>query len=114
MKMVFPAIKLHQLYSVNLYDGLDIIFENLDMLNINVLQEVLKTKTLGIVQVVENTFTINTTTKTITVVGNKLNDSTYIINKLAKGDITIMPYKCSDEVIFTALEYLYHMYKNLV
>jgi hypothetical protein len=112
--MVYPAIKLHQLYSLNLYEGLDIIFENLDMLNITALEEIVKTKSLGSIQIVKSSLTINTITKTITVIGNKINESTYIINRQSKGDVTIMPFKCSDEVILTAIEYLYHMYKNLV
>jgi hypothetical protein len=112
--MVYPAIKLHQLYSLNLYEGLDVIFEDVDMLNIAALEEVVKTKTLGSIQIVKNSLTINTITKTITIVGNTINSSTYIINKAAKGDVTIMPYTCSDEIILTAVEYLYHMYNSLV
>jgi hypothetical protein len=112
--MVYPAIKLHKLYSLNLYEGLDVIFEDLDMLNITALEEIVKTKSLGNIQMVKNSLTINTTTKIITVVGNKINESTYIINRQSKGDVTIMPYKCSDEVVLTAIEYLYHMYNSLV
>jgi len=111
--MVYPAVKLHQLYSLNLYEGLDVIFEDLDMLNIVALEEVIKTKSLGLIQIVKNSLTINTITKTITIVGNTINSSTYIINKAAKGDVTIMPYTCSDEIILAAVEYLYHMYNSL-
>ncbi len=112
--MVFPAIKLHQLYSLNLYDGLDIIFEDLSMLNIECLKEVVETKKLGYISIVNNILSINTNEKTIQVIGNKINNSTYIVNREGKGDIILLKYKCSDENILTAMEYLYHMYRTLV
>jgi hypothetical protein len=112
--MVYPAIKLHQLYSLNLYDGLDIIFEDLSMLNIKTLEDVMKTKQIGNINFVDRILSINTREKTIQIVGNKINESTYIINKQGRGDIILLNYKCSDEKVFTAIEYLYHMYKNLV
>jgi hypothetical protein len=112
--MVFPAIKLHQLYSVNFYDGLDIIFEDLSMLDLESLKEVISTKKLGNVSLVRNLVSINTDAKIIKVVGNKINNSTYIVNREGNGDIMLILYKCSDKDILTAIEYLYHMYKNLV
>ena len=112
--MVYPAIKLNQLYSLNLYDGLNIIFEDLAMLDIEVLEEVVKTKELGNIKIISNCLIINTAEKTMTIVGHKLNMSTYIIGNNKMGDIHIMKYKCSDKDILTAMEYLYHMYKNLV
>ena len=33
--MVFPTVKLHHLYSLNLYEDLDIIFEDLSMINMD-------------------------------------------------------------------------------
>ena len=112
--MVFPAVKLHQLYSINLYNGLDIIFEDLAMLNIDVLAEAINTKQLGYVQIVNKSLTINTNTNFMTIIGHKINDSTYIVKRDGTGDIFILTYKCSDTDILTAIEYLYHMYKNLV
>ncbi len=112
--MVYPAIKLHKLYSLNLYEGLDIIFEDLAMINYTALEEVVKTKSLGNIQVVDKILSINTQNKTITIVGNKINDSTYIVNKQGRGDITLLIYKFPDENILTAIEYLYHMYNSLV
>jgi hypothetical protein len=70
--MVFPAVKLHQLYSLNLYDELDIIFEDLEMINMDRLKEVAKTKQLGYIQIVDTSLTINTHTKSMTIVGNKI------------------------------------------
>jgi hypothetical protein len=112
--MAFPSIKLHQLYSVNFYDGLDIIFEDLSMLDLGSLKEVVTTKKLGEVSLVKNLVSINTDAKIIRVVGNKINNSTYIVNREGNGDIMLILYKCSDKDILTAIEYLYHMYKNLV
>jgi hypothetical protein len=112
--MIFPAIKLHQLYSLNLYDGLDIIFEDLSMLNSESLKEVLTTKKYSNINLVNNALSINTNKKTITIVGHKINNSTFIVNREGRGDITICNYNCSDETIISGIEYLYHMYKNLV
>ena len=78
--MVFPAVKLHQLYSLNLYDGMDIIFENLEMVNINNLEEVIKTENYDMIKVVNRIFTINTSNKSVTIYGHKINNKTYIIN----------------------------------
>jgi tryptophan synthase alpha subunit len=112
--MVYPAIKLHQLYSLNLYEGLDIIFEDLSMLNTEELERVIKTKELGHISIVNFILSVNTNDKTIKLIGNKINDSTYIINRNGGGDIILLSYKCEDNNILTAIEYLYHMYKNLV
>ena len=111
--MAYPAVKLHKLYSLNLYEGIDIIFEDLGMINFAALEEVVKTKPEGSIQLVENILTINTSNKSITIVGNMINASTYIVNKRGGGDITLLTYKCPNENIFTAIEYLYHMYKYL-
>lgn len=111
--MVYPAIKLNQLYSLNLHDGLNIIFEDLAILDMKSLEEVVQTKRLGNIQIVNSCLSINTVERSITIVGHKLNMGTYIIGNNKLGDIFIMKYKCSDKDILTAIEYLYHMYKNL-
>lgn len=110
--MVFPAVKLHQLYSVNFYDGLDILFEDLDMINMDVLKEVVKTKELGIIQIT-NSLRINTDTKSMTIIGHKMNDSMYIVKRDGTGDMFILTYKCSNTDIVTGIEYLYHMVKSV-
>jgi hypothetical protein len=111
--MVFPAIRMHQLYSLNLYDGLDIIFEDLNVLNMEALEKVVRTKQLGNISIVDKILNINTDSKTITICGHQINSSTYIITQYRSSDITLIQYKCSDSNILTAIEYLYHMYKNL-
>jgi hypothetical protein len=112
--MSYPAIRLHQLYSLNLYDGLDIIFEELSMLDVESLKGVITTKRIDSIDIVKNVVSINTNDKIIKIIGNKINESTYIVNKSGQGDIIILRYKCEDRNILTAIEYLYHMYKNLV
>jgi hypothetical protein len=111
--MVFPAIKLHQLYSLSLYDELNIIFEDLDMINMDNLKKIVTTKQLGYIQIVDRSLTMNTNTNSMTIVGNKINDSTYIVKRDGSGDIFILTYKCTDETILTGLEYLYHMHKSI-
>ena len=111
--MVFPAVRLHQLYSLNLYDGLDIIFEDLDMIDINKLKEIIDTKQLGYIQIVDKRLILNTNTESITIVGHKINESTYIVKRDGPGDIFILSYKCSDKNILTGIEYLYHMHQSV-
>ena len=110
--MVYPAVKLNQFYSLNLYDGLDIIFEDLDMIDLDVIKEAVKNKYSGNIVLVNNVLSINTKEKSITIIGYKINNSTYIVNNKGSGDITLIKYKCNDDVIFTGLEYLYHMCKT--
>ena len=108
--MVFPAVRLHQLYSLTLYDGLDIIFEDLDMINMDVLKEVVTTKILGNIHIVNKSLRINTLDNVITIIGHKINDSTYMVKRDGTGDIMLLTYKCSNTTVLTAIEYLYHMY----
>ena len=110
--MVFPAVKLQQLYSLNFYDGMDIIFENLEMVNINNLEEVIKTDNYDIIKVVNRIFTINTSNKSVTIYGHKINSKTYIINMAGKGDLMLLHYSCKNEDIITGIKYLYNMYKS--
>ena len=112
--MVCPAVKLHQLYSINFFKDLDIIFEDLRLLDIDVLQHVATSKKLGNVQLVDKWLSINTTEKTIFIQGCNLNNSFYLVNKEGNGVATTIHYTCSDHDILTGIEYLYHMYKNLV
>ena len=112
--MVFPAVKLHQLYSLNFYDGMDIIFENLEMVNINNLEEVIKTDNYDIIKVVNRIFTINTSNKSVTIYGHKINSKTYIINVAGKGDLMLLHYSCKNEDIITGIKYLYYMYKSRI
>jgi hypothetical protein len=111
--MVFPAVKLHQLYSLNFYDGLDIIFEDLDMINMDRLKEVAMTKQLGYIQIVNRSLTINTDAKFMTITGHKINNSTYIVKRDGSGDVFILTYNCPDSNILSGLEYLYHMYQSV-
>jgi hypothetical protein len=105
--MVFPNVKLHHLYSLNLYEGLDIIFEDLNMINMPNLKEAFKKS--GIIHVVDKQLTIDTVNCVITLNGYKINKNTYIINKDGSGDVMFIKYKCSNDDIVTGIEYLYHM-----
>lgn len=105
--MSYPAVKLHHLYSLNLYEGLDIIFEDLEMLDYNVLKKTVETKILGDIHLVPNTLIINE--QNITVVGHKINDSTYFISHTG-GDVRTFSYTGKD--MLTAIQYLYQMYNN--
>jgi hypothetical protein len=109
---VFPRINLHQLYSLNIYDGLDILFENLDMINLDELEKIIHTQSYDYIEIIPNVLSINTVLKTITLVGNKVNDTLYILSKKGEGDIYKIEYNYPKEMIITAVDYLYHIYKN--
>jgi len=103
------AIRQYNLSSLCL--DIEILFENLSMIN-NVLNNVIKTKKLGIVQIVPNIVTINTFEKCITIVGYKMNNSKYIVNCEGRGDTFRISYTHSDEYILNAIQKLYEAYTN--
>jgi hypothetical protein len=112
--MVFPAIRLHQLYSFNLCENIDIIFEDLSQINIEELKQCIISKKYENISVVKDIFNIDTNSKTITLIGNKINDKTYIVKINKDGELIKINYTCSNDYVKTCIEYLYHMYMNLV
>ncbi len=111
--MVWPSFRIHKYYSLNLYDGLDIIFEDLSMLDVDSLERAVRTHDLSHVSVVKDLFTINTVDKTLTITGYQLNDSTYVVPKQRRGDLMFIGHDSNKADILTGIEYVYHMYKNL-
>ena len=83
------------------------------MVNMDRLKEVATTKQLGYIQIVDRSLTVNTDANSMTIVGHKINETTFIVKRDGTGDIFIMTYKCSNSNILTGIEYLYHMYKSL-
>ncbi len=112
--MVWPSVNNHNFYSLNLYDGLDIIFEDLSMMDVESLKWAVETKDMTLVSVVKDLFTINTVDKTLTITGYQLNDSTYFVPKKRRGDLMFVGFSCTNATILTGIEYLYHMYENLI
>ena len=113
--MSYPGVNLHRLYSLNLYEDLDIIFEDLRMLDYSVLQKI-RTNRLSItgdIHLIPNILKINTEEKTIRIIGHKINKSTYIVNSDGNGTITNITYPFENEYIYTALEYIYQIYTNI-
>ncbi len=109
---VYPRVNLHQLYSLNIYDGLDIIFEDLNMINLADLGTIVHTRAYDSIDIIPKVLSINTVEKTIRIIGNKINESTFIVNKKGQGDIFILSYTCAKETVITAIDYLYHIYKS--
>jgi hypothetical protein len=111
-----PQIKLKQMYSLYLYNNLEIIFESLDMLNhdeIKQIKEISEEDSINKIIVVKDIFTVNCRDKELRLIGNKINSTQYIINKDGRGDIFHIKYTCSNTTILKGLEYLYHIYKNI-
>jgi hypothetical protein len=109
-----PAIKVVQFYALTFYDSLTIAFESLEAISLDDLGTVVKTKSYDNVDLIPNIVTINTIEQTITLVGSKINDTTYIIQKNGLGDKFVLSYDFSRDTVITGIEYLYHMYKNLI
>lgn len=103
--MVFPAVNLHTFHSLNLYDGLDIIFD-ITLLDVDTLKW---TQDFCVIIIIPNMFTINASC--ISIKGYKLSDSTFMVN--SNGDVITIPYSCSTNTIKTGIEYLQQMYKNM-
>ena len=116
--MTFPAVKLHHLYSLDFYQNMRILFEDLKIIDIISLENVIKEKTSGtstpIGVTVSDNFIIDLNNKMIIIKGYKINDTTYMINRKGNGDTMLLRYTCSDKIIWQGIEYLYHMYQNLV
>lgn len=112
--MVCPAVKLHELYSIQFFKGLDILFEDLNIVNCNELKKIINTPILPTKCTVNEWFSIDTNTKTIHLQAYMLNATTYFVTREGRGTRIEIPYTCPDKDIRTGLEYLYHMYNNLV
>lgn len=103
------AIRQYSLSSLCL--DIEILFEDLSMLDSKVLKEVNK---LDIIQIVPNILIINTIEKSITIVGHKINNSKYMVNRDGRGDTFRLSYKHSDEYILNAIQQLYKAYTDYV
>lgn len=110
--MLYPAIQLHQLYSINLSDDIHIILEDLHMVNHNELKNIIQSKQFELISVVKDSLYINTATQTISIVGYKINSSTYLLTKEGTGTTIHLPYTCTKETIQLAVECLYHLHQN--
>lgn len=102
--MVLPSVTLYELYSLQLYETLNIVFD-LTVLDIEQINET-------IIDMIPTIFSINTIEKKITIKGYPLNDSTFIVNSY--GNTIYIPYTCSNEDIITGIQYVYQIYKNKV
>jgi hypothetical protein len=111
--MYTPAVKLHTYYSLNLDERLDVIFEDIEMIDLDALNTIVKTKNVDFVSVIKNRFNLDTKKKQITVNGYRINDNTFFIPKAVCEEVSFLNYDIDETKIFTGIEYLYHMYHNL-
>lgn len=110
--MLFPAIKQNKLYSVQFAEDLDIMFEDFDMIDIDNLEEIIKREKYDNIVLIPNTLSINTKNNTITIIGYRINESTWIVTKAGKGNIYINNYSCSNDTIIEGIKYIYHILKS--
>ena len=111
--MVYPAVKLHQLYALNISSEIDIVFEELSQINLNDLKYIVLNKLYDNIQIIPGQLVIDTKNNEITFIGHKLNNNTYILGVDKSGTEYKLKYSSNEDMI-TGIEYLYHMYKNLV
>lgn len=111
--MVLPAFRLHQMYSVAFSKEIEIIFTDLDAINMNELKEFLDSKQIGRVNIVPHALSLNSTDRSIAIVGHKIRKNTWIIGEDRLGELTIIKYDLSDEQIRIALGYVYNTCNNL-
>ena len=107
------AIRQYNVTSLYL-DDIEILFENLSMIDNNIIKNVITTKKLGIIQIIPNILIINTSDKSITIVGYKINKSKYMLTCEGRGDTLTMPYKHSDEYMLKAIQKLYEAYTDYI
>ncbi len=108
-----PKIQTLHYIAVTFSEHLTLAFESLDVICLEALGQIVHTKAYDQIPLIPNQVYINTVDKVFTIVGSKINESTYIIQKNGGGEEVHISYDCSNECIITAIEYLYHMYKNL-
>ena len=111
--MVYPRIHCQQFYSFSPDEHLTIMFEDLDMISLEHLATIVRTKSYANFTLIPELLTFDTINKTINLRGNRINNTTYIVQRNGGGDLFTISYTCSNEDIITGIEYLYHMYKSL-
>ena len=111
--MSFPCIKLYQLYSFCLEESVKVIFEDIDMVNIEDIHDAIESKRDGLIRITDTGFSLDTRTNTIQLTGYRLNKTTWIVTKDKQGDGYCIQISATKKDIQTALEYLYHMISNL-
>jgi len=110
--MLVPCIKLQPYYSISFSEDICIVLEDLQMIDAIPLQSILLSKNFNLIPIVKNNFYINTTTKIISIVGYKINASTYFVTKDGLGSNYHISYDCSEHIINSGVECLYHLYQN--
>jgi hypothetical protein len=111
--MVLPAFRLHQMYAVAFSKDIEVIFSDLDAVNQSELKAYLDSKQEGRVHIVNQALTLDLKDRTMTIVGHKIRDNTWIIGEDRCGDILIFKHSLSNEDIYVAIQYIYHMLNTL-
>ena len=87
------------------------MFEDLYMIDLEHLEATIKLTKEEII-LVPNTLTINTKNRTITIVGYRINATTWFVTNSGKGNIYLNNYNCSNETILEGIKYIYHILRS--
>jgi hypothetical protein len=113
--MVLPAVRLHQMYSITFNNSVDVALHDIRLVDINALDTYLHSKQdKDIIHIVPHKLYVNVRTKELCIVGHLLKKGKWIVCESDSGSSNIIPLTISDKDLHTTLEYLYHVYNNIV
>ncbi len=105
------SIQLHQVYSIHFSDTINILLHNKNDVDLVSLETILESQPDSF-YIIDKKLKVNILDSSITLTGNKLNKTTWIVPEDSIGDHYIITNTLSKKDIFDTLEYLYHILSN--
>lgn len=110
---MYPSVQQHHFYSIEFSDSIQILFEDFYLVDGISLQQAIQTKKYENVCLVKDKLYVNMVNQVISLVGIKLNDTTYLIPRSDQMGTTYhLSYDCSNQMMIDGIQLLYHMYGN--
>ncbi len=111
-RMVLPAVKLNQIYSIEFANSVEVVFSDVSALDVLSMSEFLDSKQKDEVILVRDAAILDIKMKTLRIAGYKLDDKKWIVSK-SGGSFETVQMDCSEESLRLAIFYLHHMFHNL-
>ena len=109
---IYPSVRLHSFYSIDLADDIQILFEHMSIIDASYLEDAIRNKKYDNVCIVKDKMYINTVNQIISVVGTKFTDGKYMISNGYYGITHHIHYTCPDQRVIDGIQLLYHMHNN--